>query len=430
MVQINFARKEINCKLVYYGPGMSGKTTNLEMVHKRTPEAHKGELTSISTDGDRTLFFDFMPLDLGEIAGMKTKFHLYTVPGQIYYDSTRKLVLNGADGVIFVADSSAAKMAENLESLENLRENLAEMGKDFAKFPIVIQWNKRDMPDALPVADLEQQINPMGFPTFEAIASKGEGVFQTLKALSAKVLASINSTERIGLAGPALGGNRGAPQSPAPGGGASEVAQHRSGNGLRIERNEIGSAPGDHDKARAPARAPQPAMAAGRPPVASSPLDEVAALPRSPAPPAPVRAPSPAPAAQRPAAAVATPPRAPAPQAGPSPDVAIAQHVSRRGLAARHPSGGGSGSHPSRSGGNSMQNSRSGAATVPHSSRAGGANDSSSRGGSTRTTAFAAGPRVIGAPKRVESSGSLKAMLGFGLLVALAAGAATWFFLR
>src|SRR5215207_9045824 len=183
MVQINFARKEINCKLVYYGPGMSGKTTNLEMVHKRTPEAHKGELTSISTDGDRTLFFDFMPLDLGEIAGMKTKFHLYTVPGQVYYNSTRKLVLNGADGVIFVADSSAAKMAENRESLENLRENLDEMGKDFSKFPIVIQWNKRDVADSLPVEVLERELNTIGCPTFEGIAYKGDGVFQTLKAL-------------------------------------------------------------------------------------------------------------------------------------------------------------------------------------------------------------------------------------------------------
>ena len=151
MVQINFALREVNCKIVYYGPGLSGKTTNLEIVHKKAPEANKGELTSIATEGDRTLFFDFMPLDLGTIAGMRTRFQLYTVPGQVYYNSTRKLVLQGVDGIVFVADSSESKMEENLESLENLKNNLAEYGKDIRELPVVLQYNKRDLPDALPV---------------------------------------------------------------------------------------------------------------------------------------------------------------------------------------------------------------------------------------------------------------------------------------
>ena len=205
MVQINFARKEINCKIVYYGPGLSGKTTNLEMVHEKAPKGSKGDLTSISTDGDRTLFFDFMPLDLGSIAGMRTKFHIYTVPGQVYYNSTRKLVLLGADGVIFVADSSPGTMETNKQSLENLKENLAEMGKDIAKIPLVIQWNKRDIEGAMDVETLEQELNTYNAPTLEAVAAKGEGVIQTLKSISSLVLESINTNERGGsLMSPAM----------------------------------------------------------------------------------------------------------------------------------------------------------------------------------------------------------------------------------
>ncbi|RME81745.1 MAG: GTPase, partial [Planctomycetota bacterium] len=149
MVQINFALKEVNCKIVYYGPGMSGKTTNLEVIHQKAPKERKGELTSIATEGDRTLFFDFMPLDLGKVAGMNTKFQLYTVPGQVYYNSTRKLVLQGADGVIFVADAQRNKLAENLESLQNLKENLAEYSLDIRKIPLVIQYNKMDLPNIM-----------------------------------------------------------------------------------------------------------------------------------------------------------------------------------------------------------------------------------------------------------------------------------------
>ena len=146
MVQINFAKKQVNAKVVYYGPGMSGKTTNLEVIHQRAPEGNRGELTSISTEGDRTLFFDFMPLDLGTVAGMRTCFQIYTVPGQVYYSSTRKLVLQGVDGLIFVADSSPNMMEENLESLRDLAENLAEYGRSIEDMPLVIQYNKRDVP--------------------------------------------------------------------------------------------------------------------------------------------------------------------------------------------------------------------------------------------------------------------------------------------
>jgi signal recognition particle receptor subunit beta len=192
MVQINFALREVNCKIVYYGPGLSGKTTNIEVVHLKAPESNKGELTSIATEGDRTLFFDYMPLDLGNIAGMRTKFQLYTVPGQVYYNSTRKLVLQGVDGIIFVADSQADKLEENLESLENLRNNLVEAGKDIEQIPMLIQYNKRDLPNALDVGTLNEKLNPRKLPTFEAVANTGEGVFPTLKALSSIVLENLS----------------------------------------------------------------------------------------------------------------------------------------------------------------------------------------------------------------------------------------------
>ena len=193
MVQINFAQKTVTAKVVYYGPGMSGKTTNLEVIHQRAPQNNRGDLTSISTDGDRTLFFDFMPLDLGTVAGMRTSFQIYTVPGQVYYNSTRKLVLQGVDGVVFVADSSASMAEENLESLRNLEENLAEYGKSLATLPHVLQWNKRDLPDAMSPEQLDELMNQFGVPAFEAVANTGQGVFPTLKALAAKVLESIHS---------------------------------------------------------------------------------------------------------------------------------------------------------------------------------------------------------------------------------------------
>jgi signal recognition particle receptor subunit beta len=239
MVQINFARKEINCKIVYYGPGLSGKTTSLEVVHQRTPQGHKGELTSISTDGDRTLFFDFMPLDLGTIAGMKVKFHLYTVPGQVYYNSTRKLVLLGADGIIFVADSTPGRMDDNQQSMDNLRENLTEMGRDLNKIPLVIQYNKRDLPNPISLAELEGKLNPNKVPTFETSAKTGEGIFQALKAISALVLEDINSSDKKGSVGagarkPAAAPAAGAAPARAP------VAVSRGNEGV-MPQKEPGS---------------------------------------------------------------------------------------------------------------------------------------------------------------------------------------------
>jgi signal recognition particle receptor subunit beta len=224
MVQINFAQKNVSAKIVYYGPGMSGKTTNLEVVHQRAPDQNKGELTSISTDGDRTLFFDFKPLDLGTVAGMRTCFQIYTVPGQVYYNSTRKLVLQGVDGVVFVADSGAGMLQENLDSLKNLEENLNEYGKSLSTLPHVIQFNKRDLPDAMPVDQLNAHLNPYGAPCFEAVANTGQGVFPTLKALAARVLETIHagsggSSRSQAPAAPAPA----RPNAPAP---AQPVAMH------------------------------------------------------------------------------------------------------------------------------------------------------------------------------------------------------------
>jgi signal recognition particle receptor subunit beta len=217
MVQINFAQKQVNAKIVFYGPGMSGKTTNLEIVHQRAPAPNRGDLTSISTDGDRTLFFDFMPLDLGTVAGMRTCFQIYTVPGQVYYNSTRKLVLQGVDGVVFVADSSAAMIEENLESMRNLEQNLAEYGKNLATIPLIIQYNKRDLPDAMSVDELNRHLNPYNAPFFEAIANTGQGVFPTLKALAARVLESIHTGAKTTNPAPISSGQTGYyPQSAVP----------------------------------------------------------------------------------------------------------------------------------------------------------------------------------------------------------------------
>lgn len=192
MVQINFGQREVSCKVVFYGPGMSGKTTNLEIIHKKAPKEAVGEMVSIATETDRTLYFDFLPLDLGQVAGMRTRFQLYTVPGQIYYNATRKLVLQGVDGVIFVADSNPEKMAENLESLKNLHENLAELNLTIADVPLVLQYNKRDLPNAMSVADLNAQLNPTNVAAFEACARDGKGVFPTLKEVSRVIIEKLN----------------------------------------------------------------------------------------------------------------------------------------------------------------------------------------------------------------------------------------------
>lgn len=192
MVQLHFDRNAVTCKIVYYGPGLSGKTTNLEIIHNKAPADSRGEMVSIATRGDRTLYFDYLPLDLGKVQGMDTTFQLYTVPGQIYYNNTRKLVLQGVDGVVFVADSSPNKLQENKESLANLQENLQAIGITVTDIPVVIQYNKRDLPDAMPIAELDAQINTRRWPTFEAVAKDGQGVFVTLKEIGRLVVERIN----------------------------------------------------------------------------------------------------------------------------------------------------------------------------------------------------------------------------------------------
>ncbi len=188
---INYSSKEINCKIVYYGPGLCGKTTNLQYVYGKTNPVAKGKMISLATETERTLFFDFLPLTLGEIKGFKVRFHLYTVPGQIFYDASRKLILKGVDGVVFVADSQVERMEANIESFENLAVNLKEQGYDLDKIPYVVQYNKRDLPNAAPLEELRNLLNPKGIPEFEACAATGEGVFETLKGISKLVLTEL-----------------------------------------------------------------------------------------------------------------------------------------------------------------------------------------------------------------------------------------------
>lgn len=194
---VNFAKREVKCKIVYYGPGMSGKTANLHIIHKNVPQKNVGALTSIATEGDRTLFFDYMPLDIGKVRGMNTQFQLYTVPGQIYYNSTRKIVLQGVDGIVFVADSQKDKLKENIESLKNLEENLNELGLSIKEIPHVIQWNKRDLPTAAGIEFLEKNINIHKVSTTEAVASTGEGVLHTLKLIASLVLDKLNKKQGL-----------------------------------------------------------------------------------------------------------------------------------------------------------------------------------------------------------------------------------------
>ena len=224
MSLINYASREINCKIVYYGPGLGGKTTNLEYVYEKVAPSSKGKLISLATETERTLFFDFLPVDLGTIRGFKTRFHLYTVPGQVYYNASRKLILKGVDGIVFVADSQVERMEANLEAMQNLYDNMAEYGYDLTKMPFVIQYNKRDLPNAAPLAELQATLNPgwevtdpakqkvtpdqfhpgeqiiEQLPTgewverahyFEAVAVTGDGVFDTLKAVSKLVLKTL-----------------------------------------------------------------------------------------------------------------------------------------------------------------------------------------------------------------------------------------------
>src|SRR5467141_101902 len=191
MSMINYASREMNCKLVYYGPGLGGKTTNLQYIYEKTNPNSKGKLISLATETDRTLFFDFLPIDLGTVRGFKTRFHLYTVPGQVFYDASRKLILKGADGVVFVADSQEPRFDADIETMENLMEHLKEHNLNFATIPYVLQLNKRDLPNAMTVPELTKQLRKKGEPVLEGVAIQGLGVFETLKEVAKLVLAEL-----------------------------------------------------------------------------------------------------------------------------------------------------------------------------------------------------------------------------------------------
>jgi len=198
---INYSSREINCKIVYYGPGLCGKTTNLQYVYNKTSPDAKGKMISLATETERTLFFDFLPLSLGEIRGFKTRFHLYTVPGQVFYDASRKLILKGVDGVVFVADSQIERIEANIESVENLRTNLGEQGYDLDRIPYVVQYNKRDLPNAASLEELRRELNPNNVPDFEATATTGVGVFDTLKMVAKLVLQELRRGSEAGASG-------------------------------------------------------------------------------------------------------------------------------------------------------------------------------------------------------------------------------------
>src|SRR5262245_22752999 len=310
MALFNHATKEVTAKLVYYGPGLCGKTTNLQWIHDQVPIRNKGKLASLATQSDRTLFFDFLPVELGTIRGMKTRVQIYTVPGQVFYESTRKMVLKGADAVVFVADSQQAMLDANKESLESLRRNLEENGID-PTIPMVIQYNKRDLPSALPVDVLNQSLNPAGVPHYEAIAFKGTGVEDTLKGISKLLFASLasfyaNADAASQPTKPAASAS--APRPTAP-------AAAKAGPAPSAPRPAPSNEPAP---SRPRAQAPPPS--APRAAEAAIPMPAPAAAPAPPPPaavaptPAPVAAPAPVPVPPPPqAAAPAPPPPAPAP---------------------------------------------------------------------------------------------------------------------
>jgi len=188
MAFVDFSAREIHCKIVYYGPGLCGKTKNLQFLHERTSPSRRGQLISLATPNERTLFFDFLPLDVGSLRGFQTRLHLYTVPGQVFYDAARRAILRGVDGIVFVADSQVARLAANVESIRNLEKNLREQGYEIAEIPYVLQLNKRDLSSAMPVAELSRRLAIKGEPTLEATAATGAGVFETLKAIARLVL--------------------------------------------------------------------------------------------------------------------------------------------------------------------------------------------------------------------------------------------------
>jgi signal recognition particle receptor subunit beta len=261
MAVFNYLRKEIDAKIVYYGPGVSGKTTNLQYIHQHLKQDQRGKMVSLATDEDRTLFFDFLPIELESVRGFKTRFHLYTVPGQVFYGATRRAVLTGADGVIFVADSQADRLEENLLSLKDLEENLRYYGKKIETSPFVVQYNKRDLPNVLPVEELNQKINRLNVPYFEAVAVLGKGVFETLTLICRLVLKAIETgveTRRpAGMsdtapgAPPAKTPSRAEKSIPRP---ESPVAAADTARGLRLERDIARSEPPRSVQDRVPAR--------------------------------------------------------------------------------------------------------------------------------------------------------------------------------
>ena len=308
MVVLNYTGGEVNAKIVYYGPGLSGKTTNLEYVHDRTPEGSRGKMVSMKTQTDRTLFFDFLPLELGDINGYRTRFLLYTVPGQVYYNATRKLVLKGADAVVFVADSSRSKLDENLESLRNLEQNLNEHGMSLDEIPWVIQYNKRDASDAMAASDLNARLNPLKVPSFEAVATQGTGVYETFHGIATlvyKVMKERLESELAAVPNPAR---------PVP---AAQPA-------ARVHTQTAAPAGGEFDfdmdsmlrEMDAPGLEAVPRVTPEAPAVAAAPASPVQKTVNTPAPAsaAPVAV-APVPAAPRPSPVPAQPAAAPAPAA-------------------------------------------------------------------------------------------------------------------
>lgn len=194
---INHAAKEINCKIIYYGPGLSGKTTNVQCIYAQTQLEERGKLVTLSTENERTLFFDFLPLSIGEVSGFKTRFHLYTIPGQTFYEISRQFILKGIDGIVFVADSQSERMEANIESFESLEKALEKQGYDIHKIPLVFQYNKRDLPGNVTIQELESTFNPMRRPYFEAIASRGQGVMETLQSISQLVIRELKGGDSI-----------------------------------------------------------------------------------------------------------------------------------------------------------------------------------------------------------------------------------------
>jgi signal recognition particle receptor subunit beta len=290
VVVVSYSGREINAKLVYYGCGLSGKTTNLESIYEAVPETSRGKMVSMKTQSDRTLFFDLLPLDLGEIMGFKTRFLLYTVPGQVFYNATRKLVLKGADAIVFVVDSEVGKLEENKESLANLRANLAELGLSLDNIPWVIQYNKRDLPNVYSIEELNKEINPGGrIPTFEAVATDGKGVFETFRGISHLLMEKVTRDLRRSTAGAGA-----APARPAGPEAGDSAAGRTTGHSLpqnpARETHETPAHARSVDYGREielPAAAPRPPAPAPAPMAARPASPPAMAPPARPAPPPP-----------------------------------------------------------------------------------------------------------------------------------------------